>query len=263
MKKKNRPKFDAIFQQGLYHIEHNTLCHDRAIAVQDGDLTILTLADGMGAEQYRCPDIGAQFAVIYVRDHAHEIYDLLKYSRSDEEKKLKWETGKGDKLFKKDLIEILRRMEDEAIVLAKQIGVKIDDMNCTLSFAVIGPEKTIQVAIGDSPIYVQTKDELNFVYGNGTMEIDKGTLSAYHMDYSRWGMDIQVGFTDDLESILIMSDGCLGYHKAEELKELSKHLPYWFDDIADGEATKEEAIQSLVNLGYDDCSFAYYLNDPK
>ncbi len=174
-----KKSFGAIFQQGQYHREHDLLCHDRAIAMRDGDLTILVLADGMGSPAYRCPDIGAQFAVNYFREHAREIHGLL-----------------GREKFCDDLRKILQGLEDKAKIFAKRIGATVDDMNCTLSFAIIGPEKTVQVAIGDSPIYVKTKDELRFIYGNGDIRhVDQGTASAYDMEWAFNTIGINIGRT--------------------------------------------------------------------
>ena len=150
-------------------------------------------------------------------------------------------------------------MHDEATDYAKRIGVVIDDMYCTLSFAVIGPSKMIQVAIGDSPLYVKTKGEFFHLDGNGGHGEGEYVFRVYDIEHVMDGIGISVGFTEDLQAILMMSDGCLGYGENKGIKD----FPSWFYEVIQGRVSIQDTVQKLVDDGYDDCSFSFCVHNFK
>jgi len=249
----------STFQIGNQHIRNGIVCHDRAIAVKDGGLTILALSDGMGHPEFRCPDLGAQFAVSFIRENAVEIHGLLGGLSKGDDGKAVWNQNDSEKQFVEKLVRILQRMQDEATDYARRIGVGIGDMHCTLSFAIIGPEKMIQVAIGDSPLYIKSKGTLHML--DGQPANNRYVLSAYNMEQSQRGMAVSVGLTETLQAVLLVSDGCLGFQKDEESNMTAKDFPSWFYDLTQGRVSIQEAVQKLVDDGYDDCSFSYYVHE--
>ena len=255
-----RNRIASKFKVGLQHISKKEVCHDRAQAVKIGNITILALADGMGCPAFRCPEIGAQFATDYIRNNGIKLYKLLKKAAiiNDQGNFIFKDKDQADN-FMEQFTAWLFDMNFEAHSFAKNIGVDLNDLHCTLSFAIIGPEFFITASIGDSPVYLTQNGKTTMVYGNGDIRIvDQGTNSAFNITRSIHEIDVAIGATNSLDSILMISDGCLGFEKVEELALDS--TPKWFDDVRDGKMTDDEAINHLVNIGYDDCSFAYFIN---
>ena len=241
-------KIDSAYLVGQMHLQRKELCHDRTVSLVDDGRLVLALADGMGHPQFRCPDIGAQFAVDFIAANNKEIHDLIDTHEGED----------GD--LKEGLHKILERMIAEAFEYSRKIGARLRDMSCTLSFCIIGPKMTIAAAIGDSPLYVETRNGLNFVYGNGEIgEADTHTECAFNPRSIEESMKVHVCPTDDVESVLMMSDGCLGYAKEDELRKFKEAMPEWFESVKSGEMDAEKLVLNLAKAGYDDCSIAYFI----
>ena len=252
-------QFGSTFHVGEQHIQHEKICQDVAIAVKDKNLIILALSDGMGSYAYA--ELGARFAVNFIRENAGEIYGLPAYSKGTNGE-IVWKKKDGEKLFIKALSRIFQRMQNEAADYVTRVGIGIDDIHCTLSFALIGPTKMVAGSIGDSPLYIKTNEGFLHLYGNGELEAGNITYSAFD-EYSIPHMAVSVGFTENLQAVLMMSDGCLGYKKGESLEGMSKDFPSWFYDIVQGKVTIQNVVRNLVMEGYDDCSFSYFANTSK
>ena len=246
----------STFQVGKQHIQFTMPCQDVAIAVKDQSLIVLALSDGMGSCGYA--ELGAQFAVSFIRENAKEIHGLLDYSKGANGE-IVWKKKNGAEIFRRKMFKILQRMQDEANEYTTRIGIEIDDMHCTLSFAIIGPTKMITGSIGDSPLYIKANEGFTYVNGNGELDGAKNiTYSAY--DFGSDVLAVSAGFTEDLQAILMMSDGCLGFQKGDSLEAMANDFPTWFYDVAQGRISTQDAVKKLVEAGYDDCSFSYYAN---
>ena len=230
----------SISQIGKHHLKNDIVCQDAAIAVQNERLTILALSDGMGS--CRHAELGAQFVISYIQENAQEIYDQL--------------VDCFNKTSLRTMNEVLSQMRLEASEYADSFNATINDLDCTLSFAILGPKYMMAASIGDSPLYIKSKDE--FLHLDGNIGIEPGNISysAYDPDLSM--MDVYAGPADDIQAILIMSDGCLGFSKKDSLDDMATDFPSWFYDIIQGKLSARKAIQKLVAKGYDDCSFSYY-----
>ena len=239
-------------------MQHMEICQDVAIAVKDRELIILALSDGMGSCAHA--ELGALFAVNFIRNNAREIHRLLAYSKG-EHNEVAWKKKNGEKLFPQEFLRIFQRMQNEATDYSTRLGIGIDDIHCTLSFAIIGPTKMVAGSIGDSPLYIKTNEGFVHVDGNGSLEAGNITYSAY--DFDPKALAFSVGFTDQLKAVLMMSDGCLGFEKEGSIEAMSKDFPTWFYDVVHGKATIRDAVGELVDKGYDDCSFSYYANTTK
>ena len=136
-------KLGSTFHVGLKHQQDGRICQDFSIAVQDGPITILALSDGMGS--YKYAELGAQFVVNFIRENAKIIHDLLESAFiKDENEDLSWKKTEKETFIKK----IIGRMQSEAQDYAARIGAGIDDLHCTLSFAIIGPTHMIAASKG-------------------------------------------------------------------------------------------------------------------
>jgi len=120
----------STFQIGKQHIDNGIVCHDRAIAVKDGGLTILALSDGMGHPEFRCPDLGAQFAVNFIRENAVEIHELLDGLSKGDDGKAVWNQNDGEKQFVEKLVRILQRMQDGQQIT--HIASELELATCTV-----------------------------------------------------------------------------------------------------------------------------------
>jgi hypothetical protein len=211
---------------------------------------------------YTHTDLGALFVTAYVRENVHKLYGLTRFSESPEEKeKIVWDDEDGARIFAEGVNHFLSDMEESAVHYAGHIGVDLNTMHCTLSFAVIGPERYMTLAIGDSPIQLLTNNGMTVVDGNGGNLGGNLTYSAVNMDNALNVVGIHFGLTVYLKGILMTSDGIFGYREDEVLAEMEEDLPKWFYSMIRGKITKEEALGQLVSDGYDDCSLAYYVHD--
>jgi hypothetical protein len=77
-------------------------CQDRAVAVRDDDLVVLAVADGMGCEAYRHVELGAEFAVNFVREHAKKFISTLRI-KEDENRSIVWEDEDEDRDFSENI----------------------------------------------------------------------------------------------------------------------------------------------------------------
>ncbi|MDR1481759.1 MAG: protein phosphatase 2C domain-containing protein [Synergistaceae bacterium] len=234
---------------GNSHVRHGMPCQDRAIAVKDKDLVVLAVADGMGCEAYRHVELGAEFAVNYVKEHG---------------KSLMVHAGKAT--FTKELHRFMYALGSEIVKYAHSMGMYPDDLHTTLSFSLIGPEHFLNVSIGDSPLYTLTKHGPMFLDGNDNgsdREYINRTYSVVDMDYSINYMGVQVGFIKNLRSVLITSDGAIGWSKQEQLLngENFGDLPAWYYDMLAGKADMKTTVERLAEEGYDDVGIAYYVHD--
>jgi hypothetical protein len=241
---------------GKSHAEHHILCHDRAIAVRDDDLVILAVADGMGCPAYKHVELGAEFSVNFVREHAKELISALRIK----------DVENGNLDFNKNLCATMFDLQKDLVNYARTLKISPDDLNCTLSFSIISPEVFMNVSIGDSPLYTLTKDGPMFLDGNdnGTdREYINQTYSVVDMDYSIRYMGVQLGMTKNLRSILITSDGAIGWSKQEVLltKDNFGDLPAWYYDMLRERKPLNKVVEGLVEAGYDDVGIAYYVHD--
>jgi hypothetical protein len=139
-------------------------------------------------------------------------------------------------------------------------------LHCTLSFSIISPEAFLNVSIGDSPLYTLMDDGARFMDGNDNgsdREDPSKTYSVLDMDHSIDRMVFEVGLTKRLRSVLITSDGAIGWSKQETLlnKEYFGDLPDWNYDMLAGRADMKTTVEKLVEEGYDDVGVAYYVHD--
>jgi hypothetical protein len=240
-------------------------CQDRAIAVRDDDLVILAVADGMGWEAYRHVELGAEFAVNFVREHAKEFICALKI-QEDENGSIVWEDENGDRDFNKNIRAAMFDLQKGLINHARTLKISPDDLHCTLSFSIISPEVFMNVSIGDSPLYTLMDDGPRFMDGNDNgadREYINQTFSVVDMDCSIDYMEVEVGLTKRLRSVLIMSDGGIGWSKQEVLlnKENFGDLPAWYYDMLREGKALNKVVEELVDKGYDDVGVAYYVHD--
>jgi serine/threonine protein phosphatase PrpC len=234
---------------GNPHVKHGMPCQDRAVAVRDNDLVVLAVADGMGS--CRHADLGAEFAVTYVKEHGKS---LIVWVESEE------------KVFVKELKKFMFKLTDDMVGYAFTRKISPDDLHCTLSFSLIDSEHFINVSIGDSPLYTLTKNGPMFLDGN-----DKGsdrvnlnqTYSVLEVPHAFEKVEYQIGDTKDLISILITSDGALGWSKQKELLNSKNFgdLPAWYYDMLIEKKNLKTVVKKLVNDGYDDVGAAYYVHD--
>jgi hypothetical protein len=124
----------------------------------------------------------------------------------------------------------------------------------------------MNVSIGDSPLYTLMDDGPRFMDGNDNgadREYINQTYSVVDMDYSIDFMEVEVGRTKRLRSVLITSDGAIGWSKQKELlnKENFGDLPAWYYNMLAGKADLKTTVEKLVEEGYDDVGVAYYVHD--
>jgi hypothetical protein len=76
-------------------------------------------------------------------------------------------------------------------------------------------------------------------------------------------MGVQAGLTKYLRSVLITSDGAIGWSKQEALLNSANFgdLPAWYYDMLAGKRDMKATVEKLAEDGYDDVSIAYYVND--
>ncbi|MDR1916887.1 MAG: protein phosphatase 2C domain-containing protein [Synergistaceae bacterium] len=255
--------FDSTVKIGKRHLENGMPCQDRTIAVQYGDLVILAVADGMGS--YEKSELGAEFAVNFVREHAKQMISTLRIKEGGDGSIL-WEQKNGNRDFNKNIRAAMFDLQEGLINHARILKLSPDDLHCTLSFSIISPEAFVNVSIGDSPLYTLMDDGPRFMDGNddgADRENINQTFSVVDMDYSINYMSVEIGLTKHLRSVLITSDGAIGWSKQERLlnSENFGDLPDWYYDMLDGKSNLETAVDKLVEEGYDDVGIAYYVRD--
>jgi hypothetical protein len=238
-------------------------CQDRAIAVRDDDLVVLAVADGMGS--YEHAELGAEFAVNFVREHAKELIRTLGI-KEDKTGSIVREAEAGDRDFKENIRAVMFDLRRGLINHARTLKISPDELHCTLSFSIISPDVFLNLSIGDSPIYWLMDNGPHFLDGNDNgrdRENLNQTYSVVDMDYSIDYMEVEVGLTKRLRSVLITSDGAIGWSKQEELlnKENFGDLPAWYYDMLAGNADLKTAVEKLAEEGYDDVGVAYYVHD--
>jgi hypothetical protein len=76
-------------------------------------------------------------------------------------------------------------------------------------------------------------------------------------------MGVQAGLTKYLRSVLITSDGAIGWSKQEALlnSENFGDLPDWYYEMLAGKRDLEATVEKLAEEGYDDIGIAYFVND--
>jgi hypothetical protein len=250
----------SIFQVGKYHLKRKILCQDRAVAVEKDGLKIIILSDGMGS--YKYTDLGALFVIDYILEKANDIYKLLDAQGFDDDGEPIWAEADEGKAFAQSFFSLLLQMEGEAKKYEKRIGTTIDQLHCTLSFVIVGVNKVLAAAIGDSPIWIKRKSREGIDVLDGNDGAENGTFSAMNPELSLGYMAVAIFPASDLQAVLMMSDGCFGYDK-EQIYDPSevKDFPDWFYAVIRGERNLQDTINHLCKEGYDDCSFAYYLHD--
>jgi len=211
---------------------------------------------------YKHTDLGSLFVIDYILEKADDIYKLLDAQGFDDEGELIWAEADEGKAFAQGLFSLLLQMEAEAKEYAKRIGTKIDHLHCTLSFVIVGVDKVLAAAIGDSPIWIKRKSREGVGVLDGNDGAEKGTFSAMNLEVALNYMAVAIFPASDLQAVLMMSDGCFGYDK-EQIYDPSgvKDFPDWFYSVVRGERGLQDTIDHLCKKGYDDCSFAYYLHD--
>jgi hypothetical protein len=227
-------------------------------------MVILAVADGMGS--YEHAELGAEFAVNYVREHGEYLMKYVELDKWGNSKEVTWVSEDAKVTFTKSLRRIMKTLRDDIVDYAERIGTSSDDLHTTLSFSLIDTEHFLNVSIGDSPIYTLTKDGPMFLDGNnnGAKRSDNNTTySIVDMDYSIDYMGVQVGLTKDLRSVLITSDGAIGWSKQEQLlnKENFGDLPDWYYEMLRERKALNKVVAELVGVGYDDVGVAYYVHD--
>jgi hypothetical protein len=238
---------------GKSHAENHMLCQDRAIAVQDNGLVILAVADGMGS--YEHAELGAEFAVNYIKDHGGSLMGFAEGI-----------TSKENMNFRKGIRKFMLSLGNEIVEYSFSIGLSPDKVHTTLSFSLIDSGHFLNVSIGDSPVYTLTKYGPMFLDGNdnGSKRRNNNiTYSIVDMDYSIKYMGVQAGLTKNLRTILITSDGAIGWSKQEVLltKDNFGDLPVWYYEMLGGKRDLKATVEKLTEDGYDDTAVAYYIHD--
>ena len=211
---------------------------------------------------YKHTDLGALFTIDYILEKANTIYKLFDGQDFDHDGEANWtEPGEGT-LFAQGFFSLLLQMEAEAKEYAKRIGTNIDQFHCTLSFVIIGVDKVLAAAIGDSPIWIKRKSKEGIDVLDGNDGAENGTFSAMNLELALNYLAVAIFPASDLQAVLMMSDGCFGYNK-EQIYDPSdvKDFPEWFYALVKEERSLLDTINYLCMKGYDDCSFAYYLHD--
>jgi hypothetical protein len=255
---------DSTVHIGKSHAERHILCQDRAIATTKGEIIILAVADGMGF--YDHAELGAEFAVNYVKEHGERLMEYVELDQRENSKEAAWVSEDAKVTFTKELHRIMKTLKDDIVDYAEKIGTSPENLHATLSFSLIDSEHFLNVSIGDSPIYTLTKDGPMFLDGNDNgRERDNlnQTFSIVDMDYSIDYMEVQAGLTKNLRSVLITSDGAIGWSKQEVLlnKENVGDLPAWYYDMLRERKALNKVVEELVEVGYDDVGVAYYVHD--
>ncbi len=251
----------STFLIGKSHVKNKTICQDRAIAIDTGKLKILVVSDGMGS--YEHAHLGAEFAVNYIKENADNFYSLLKF-HFDNDRNIIWDKPNDKKQFRQNLIKQLFEMQNQAEDYAFRIGLTLEDLHCTLSFVLIGEDRMLSLSIGDSPIFIKKGGKLQVI----SEEKPEGenvniTHSVMHMELSAHHFNVAIDSINELETVVIMSDGCLGYEKENfENDHNIVDLPKWYYKMIKGKVSITDTIIKLVKQGYDDCSFAFYVHDP-
>jgi hypothetical protein len=244
---------DSMVHIGKYHVQHYLPCQDRAIAVQDNGLVILAVADGMGS--YEHAELGAEFAVNYIKDHGGS---LMRFAEDI--------TSKENMNFRKRIRKFMLSLGNDIVKYSFSIGLSPDKVHTTLSFSLIDSGHFLNISIGDSPIYTLTKDGPMFLDGNdngsGRENINQ-TYSVADMGYSIKYMGVQAGLTKNLSTILITSDGAIGWSKQKQLlnSENFGDLPVWYYEMLASKRDLKATVEKLIEDGYDDVGIAYYVND--
>ena len=246
-------RFDSAVEIGRLHVQNEIVCQDRVLAIHEDGLTILAVSDGMGS----CvqSEYGAEFAINFIRNNAQLIYQIFNSSLENSAGACIYREG-GELMIQTKLPELIFRMQKEGHDRAEELYCYIEDMHCTLSFVIIGPELTIALAIGDCPIYAKTTKGFYHLNGNGDIDPSSNvavSIFSFHGDY----MDIKVEPTENLQAVLIMSDGCLGFDKEESHIINNDDFPGWFHLVMDNKLSTDDAIKGLIENGYDDCAFCY------
>jgi hypothetical protein len=245
---------DSVVHVGKHHVKRNIPCQDRAIATTKGEMVILAVADGMGS--YEHAELGAEFTVNFVREHAKEFISALRIKENENE----------DRNFNKNIRAAMFDLQEGLINHARSLKISPDDLHCTLSFSIISPEVFMNVSIGDSPLYTLANDGPMFLDGNNNgakRSNNNTTYSIVDMDYSIDFMGVQVGLTKNLRSVLITSDGAIGWSKQEVLLNENNFgdLPAWYYDMLRERKALNKVVEELVEVGHDDVGVAYYVHD--
>jgi hypothetical protein len=127
---------------------------------------------------YKHTDLGALFVIDYITEKANDIYRLLDAQGFDDNGELIWAEADEGKAFAQRFFSLLRQMEEEAKKFAKRIGTDIGQLHCTLSFVIVGADKVLAAAIGDSPIWIKRKSMEGIGVLDGNEGAGNGTLSA-------------------------------------------------------------------------------------
>lgn len=83
------PKFKcfAVKERGFNHIKNNTVCQDNCICMSEGQITIISVADGHGSPQYFRSEKGSEFAIKCAVEKLFEFSSSLSIDDMNSEKK--------------------------------------------------------------------------------------------------------------------------------------------------------------------------------
>jgi hypothetical protein len=227
-------------------------------------MAVLAVADGMGSYEHAA--LGAEFAVNFVREHGEYPMGCVDLDLWENGKEPVWVSEDAKVTFTKELRRFMFQLRDDLVDYAERMGTVPDEVHSTLSFSLIDSKHFLNVSIGDSPIYTLTKYGAMFLDGNGNgafRENNNITNSIVDMDYSIKAMGVNVGLTKDLRTVLITSDGAIGWSKQKQLlnSENFGDLPAWYYGLLAEKADLKTAVKKLVEEGYDDVGIAYLVND--
>lgn len=244
-------KVGNVSKVGKRHILAKEICQDRSVSGEriylsggnDGTpvaerIHYIAVADGVGSAAYG--GIGADYALKVFLENVEKLYRVI--CCTDDSKK-------ANQSFNK----FMRFLRHSAIHFAENIGATKEELATTLSFAIVGTEKTLVVSIGDSPVCIKLAGK-NLIRKTGNVEgaLSNETVSAF----SSCSWDVvyaEVFETSTVEAVFCVSDGAdLITHPKDDTDPIE-----WIKDILNGDEDIDHIASEIVGLQNDDVSIAY------
>ena len=174
--------------QGRGHIKSNTPCQDKTYSMIIGNMRVIALADGAGAE--RLSQYGAETVTKFICLELSEKFDI--YFADNDGAAVKQKLIKG----------LLKSLNETA----KQLDCEMKELASTLLFVAVKNEQFIIAHIGDGVIGYLKKNELKIASQPENGEFVNTTVFTTSKD-AIMTMKLIKGSLGEIQGFVLMSDG--------------------------------------------------------
>ncbi|ONI39405.1 hypothetical protein AN639_05455 [Candidatus Epulonipiscium fishelsonii] len=234
--------------QGRGHEKQDIPCQDKTFYIQEGDTTVIALADGAGSA--RLSEHGADRVTRFIGEEFIENFNLY-FEQSD------------GAIVKQDLRnKIVGTLEQLREQLILEVDCKIEDLASTLLFVAVKDNNFIIGHIGDGVIGYLKNDDMKIASEPQNGEFVNSTIFTTSPDFIN-NFNLIKGEVGEIQGFVLMSDGSETslYNKKE--KQLSpmvnKIMNLAIENSQDKlEKLLDDTFQSMIKpRTLDDCSIVF------